>query len=98
MPAIRSLFSLVFPKVFGTTQGKSAYANISSGAKTPSSTHKLASKSSMPAIRVKKEFTVRSRHKDEVSIVELSHMPFGSDPTTSRNSSEKKPTTPHESV
>ncbi|KAF6829345.1 CFEM domain-containing protein [Colletotrichum plurivorum] len=98
MPAIRSLFSLVFPKVFGTTQGKSAYANISSGAKTPSSSQKLTSKSSMPAIRVKKEFTIRSRHKDEVSIVELSHMPFGGDHHTSRNSSEKKPTTPHESV
>ncbi|KAF6815225.1 CFEM domain-containing protein [Colletotrichum sojae] len=98
MPAIRSLFSLVFPKVFGTTQGKSAYANISSGAKTPSSSQKLTSKSSMPAIRVKKEFTIRSRHKDEVSIVELTHMPFGGDHHTSRNSSEKKPTTPHESV
>lgn len=100
MPAIRSLFSLVFPKVFGTTQrGKSNYANISSEQKQMSDSQKLTSKgSSQRAIRVLKEFSVRSRHRDDVSYVEheLTNMPFA-DPTP-RHSSDKKPTTPHESV
>ncbi|KAK1536051.1 CFEM domain-containing protein [Colletotrichum paranaense] len=100
MPAIRSLFSLVFPKVFGTTQrGKSNYANLSSQQKDLSNSQKVSSKgSSKPAIRVLKEFTVRSRHRDDVSYVEheLTAGPF-TDPS-SRPSSEKKPITPHESV
>ncbi|KAL0936073.1 CFEM domain-containing protein [Colletotrichum truncatum] len=97
MPAIRSLFSLVFPKVFGTTQGKSNYANISSQQQM-SGSQKLSSKaSSFLAIRVKKEFTIKSKHKDDVSIVELNSIPYSGDPV-SRPPSERKATTPHESV
>ncbi|TDZ30088.1 hypothetical protein CTRI78_v011889 [Colletotrichum trifolii] len=99
MPAIRSLFSLVFPKVFGTTQGKSNYANLSDQ-KQMSSSQKLSSNASKyPAIRIKKEFTIRSRHRDEatsvVDPVELRSMPYQGD---SWPPSATKPTTPHEAV
>ncbi|OHW99270.1 CFEM domain-containing protein [Colletotrichum incanum] len=101
MPAIRSLFSLVFPKVFGTTQrgGKSSYANLSEQQKPTSHSQKMSSKGSLrKAIRVQKEFSLRSGRRDDVSYMEheLTDIPFR-DPN-SRVSSEKKPTTPHESV
>ncbi|KPM41712.1 hypothetical protein AK830_g4838 [Neonectria ditissima] len=97
MPAIRSLFSLVFPKVFGTTQRDKPYANISNQSKPISNSQKNFSKgSSQPAIRVKTEFTVHSRHQDDSSCVELTNME--SDDREERHSSERKPTTPSESV
>ncbi|GJC80387.1 hypothetical protein ColLi_03225 [Colletotrichum liriopes] len=97
MPAIRSLFSLVFPKVFGTTQrgGKSSYANLSEQQKATPNSQKMSSKgSSQKAIRVQKEFSLRSGRRDDVSYTEheLTDLPFR-DPN-SRVSSEKKPTTP----
>lgn len=68
MPAIRSLFSLVFPKVFGTTRGgdKASYAlNSFSPASKLSSMNKLksqggASSSGGTQIKVKQEWTVMS--------------------------------------
>ncbi|KAK7951030.1 CFEM domain protein [Apiospora aurea] len=67
MPAIRSLFSLVFPKVFGTTRGdKSSYAlNSFSPASKLSSGNKLKSQggtstSGGTQIKVKQEWAVMS--------------------------------------
>ncbi|KAK8137908.1 CFEM domain-containing protein [Apiospora sp. TS-2023a] len=68
MPAIRSLFSLVFPKVFGTTRGdKSSYAlNSFSPASKLSSGNKLKSQAGTSSssggtqIKVKQEWTVMS--------------------------------------
>ncbi|WQF77475.1 Putative extracellular membrane protein, CFEM [Colletotrichum destructivum] len=101
MPAIRSLFSLVFPKVFGTTQrGKSNYANISDQHKLQSGSQKFSSmgSASKKAIRVQKEFSLRSGRRDDVSYTEheLTNLPFR-DPN-SRASSEKNPAMPHEAV
>lgn len=101
MPAIRSLFSLVFPKVFGTTQrGKSNYANISDQHKLQSDSQKFSSigSASKKAIRVQKEFSLRSGRRDDVSYTEheLTNLPFR-DPN-SRASSEKNPAMPHEAV
>ncbi|OLN88357.1 hypothetical protein CCHL11_00225 [Colletotrichum chlorophyti] len=103
MPAIRSLFSLVFPKVFGTTQkSTSSYANLKGQPGQMSNTPKLSSKnSSKRAIRVCKEFSIRSRHRDDMDTSltehELGKMPsFGEE--FSRPASAKKPTTPHETV
>ncbi|KAK6842793.1 hypothetical protein PG990_005268 [Apiospora arundinis] len=64
MPAIRSLFSLVFPKVFGTTRGdKSSYAlnSFAAGSKL-SSGNKLKSQASTGGtqIKVKQEWAVMS--------------------------------------
>ncbi|KAK8050267.1 hypothetical protein PG994_011997 [Apiospora phragmitis] len=68
MPAIRSLFSLVFPKVFGTTRGdKSSYAlNSFSPASKLSSMNKLKSRGDTSSsgggtqIQVKQEWVVMS--------------------------------------
>ncbi|KAK8027858.1 hypothetical protein PG991_004914 [Apiospora marii] len=67
MPAIRSLFSLVFPKVFGTTHAnKSSYAlNSFSPASKLSSTNRLKSQGATSSsggtqIKVKQEWTVMS--------------------------------------
>ncbi|KAF4468575.1 CFEM domain-containing [Fusarium albosuccineum] len=108
MPAIRSLFSLVFPKVFGTTRGeRSSYANISHPSSNPLSknSQKSSSKvlsshpSSHPSIRVRTEFSTRSAHVDDSSAVELTqmgHQHYHVDHR--RHSSEKKPVTPNEPV
>ncbi|KAK1978650.1 CFEM domain-containing protein [Colletotrichum cereale] len=102
MPAIRSLFSVVFPKVFGTTQrgGKSSYANLSEQQNPISSPLKLSALKPHAAIRVQKEFCVRSGRRGDVSYTEheLIQIPFRDPNSNSRTSSEKKPTTPHESV
>ncbi|KAK2016857.1 CFEM domain-containing protein [Colletotrichum eremochloae] len=94
MPAIHSLFSVVFPKVFGTTQrgGKSNYANLSEPTDPSSGPLKL------PAIRVQKEFFLKSGRRGDVTYTdhELIQIPFR-DPN-SCSSSEKKPISPRESV
>ncbi|KAK1585038.1 CFEM domain-containing protein [Colletotrichum navitas] len=93
MPAIYSLLSVVFPKVFGSTQrgGLSNYANLSEPANPTSSTSKL------PAIRVQKEFFLKSGRRGDVSYTdhELDQTPFR-DPNSC--SSQKKLATPLESV
>lgn len=94
MPAIRSLFSLVFPKVFGTTQrSQSQYADISNQHKVISgSTPKNGSRiSAHPGIRVKTDISVRRREVDEESAVELTDM-------RRECSSSEKPMAPRESV
>ncbi|KAK2054782.1 CFEM domain-containing protein [Colletotrichum caudatum] len=101
MPAIHSLLSVVFPNVFGSTQrgGKSNYANLSEPTNPTSDPRKIPSKVSfIPAIRVQKEFFIKSGRRGDVSYTdhELLQIPFR-DPN-SRTSSEKKPTTPLESV
>ncbi|KAI8669647.1 CFEM domain-containing protein [Fusarium keratoplasticum] len=93
MPAIRSLFSLVFPKVFGTTaRSKSEYANISEG-KQASSSQKSTSKalSQGQGVRV-------SKNPNETSAMELTDMRFDYHHHHGRHSSEKLPVTPREPV
>ncbi|EFQ32463.1 CFEM domain-containing protein [Colletotrichum graminicola M1.001] len=93
MPAIYSLFSVVFPKVFGSTQrgGLSDYANLSEPTDPTSGALKL------PAIRVQKEFFLKSGRRGDVSYTdhELSQLPFR-DPNS--RSSQKKLATTLESV
>ncbi|KAJ4312890.1 hypothetical protein N0V84_009699 [Fusarium piperis] len=91
MPAIRSLFGLIFPKVFGTThRSKSEYANISEG-KQVSSSQKSTSKalSRGQSVRV-------SETPNNTSTMELTDMRF--DHHHERHSSEKLPVTPREPV
>ncbi|RTE80648.1 hypothetical protein BHE90_004855 [Fusarium euwallaceae] len=89
MPAIRSLFSLVFPKVFGTTaRSKSEYANISEG-KQPSSSQRSTSK----ALSQGPGGVRASKTPNETSAMELTNMRF--DYHHGRHSSEKLPVTPH---
>jgi hypothetical protein len=87
MPAIRSLFSLVFPKVFGTTNAKSSYGYGQSGygknsrglgsaskaSKQRSNKPKQASQRSQSSqIQIKQEWTVQNNPKDDgASDVEL---------------------------
>ncbi|KAM5349279.1 hypothetical protein ACJ41O_005786 [Fusarium nematophilum] len=98
MPAIRSLLGAAFPKMFGTTQrGKSNYANLSNQSKPLSNSRKNHSKSSShPVILVNTEVSVRSRHQDDASTVELANMSYA-DPE-GRQSSEKKRAVPSETV
>ncbi|RSL67658.1 hypothetical protein CEP53_002874 [Fusarium sp. AF-6] len=92
MPAIRSLFSLVFPKVFGTTaRSKSEYANISEG-KQPSSSQRSTSK----ALSQGQGGGRVSKTPNETSAMELTNMRF--DYHHGRHSSEKLPVTPREPV
>ncbi|RSL98397.1 hypothetical protein CEP52_010355 [Fusarium oligoseptatum] len=92
MPAIRSLFSLVFPKVFGTTaRSKSEYANISEG-KQPSSSQRSTSK----ALSQGQGGVRASKTPNETSAMELTNMRF--DYHHGRHSSEKLPVTPREPV
>ncbi|RSM06413.1 hypothetical protein CDV31_009187 [Fusarium ambrosium] len=93
MPAIRSLFSLVFPKVFGTTaRSKSEYANISEG-KQPSSSQRSTSK----ALSQGQGGVRASKTPNETSAMELTNMRF--DYHHGRHSSEKlPPVTPREPV
>jgi hypothetical protein len=98
MPSIRSLFSKIFPKVFGTTnKGQSSYANISNQSKQGVNPQKNTSRiSSKPAVQVEPEFTVMSRHQEDSSCVELRDMTY--DDHEGRPSLEKKPATPREPV
>lgn len=95
MPAIRSLFSQIFPKVFGSTQrSMPPYANLSNQSKPISNSQKTPSKAeSQPAIRVKTEFSVRSSDHDNSSTVELTNMSY-----ERHHSSQGRPTTPREPV
>ncbi|KAH6972889.1 hypothetical protein BKA56DRAFT_691503 [Ilyonectria sp. MPI-CAGE-AT-0026] len=95
MPAIRSLFSQIFPKVFGSTQrSMPPYANLSNQSKPISNSQKTPSKAeSQPAIRVKTEFSVRSSDHDNSSTVELTNMSH-----ERHHSSQGRPTTPREPV
>ncbi|KAK2000998.1 CFEM domain-containing protein [Colletotrichum falcatum] len=73
MPAIYALFSVMFPKVFGTTQrgAKSNYANLSEQKNPASTPLKLTSKiSGRAAIRVHKEFFIKSGRRGDVSYVD----------------------------
>ncbi|KAF7558016.1 hypothetical protein G7Z17_g316 [Cylindrodendrum hubeiense] len=93
MPAIRSLFSQMFPKVFGSTaRSKPGYADISNQSKPISS----SKASYQTTIQVKTDFSVnssRSRHHDDSSTIELTNM------TPSHHERHhSKPTTPRESV
>ena len=70
MPAIRSLFSLVFPQMFGTTQGdKSTYAMSSMGAKSKLSQPRPKDRgdtthTATTQINVKQEWTVATSPLD----------------------------------
>jgi hypothetical protein len=91
MPAIRSLFAVMAPKIFGSTQ-KSAYPTNGSKMSNFSS-----SKGTPKPIKVTNSFTVRSKNADESSFLELTpfETPFDSEddrPTT------RKPTVVKEAV
>lgn len=59
MPAVRSLFSLIFPKVFSTSKKDSSYAFASFGPSARlSSQPKLGGSQQRSQIRVKQEWTV----------------------------------------
>lgn len=90
MPAIRSLFSLVFPKVFGSTnRSKSDYANIE--AKQGSSSQRSESNNlsqQSQGVRV-------SKMPNQTSAMELNDMRFH---YPRQHSVEKPPVTPREPV
>ncbi|KAF5718536.1 CFEM domain-containing protein [Fusarium mundagurra] len=73
MPAIRSLFGQVFPRVFASTnRSKNSYANISKESK-PTSDRKGGANT--PQITIETEISTRySRHHDDSSVIELTHM------------------------
>ncbi|KAK9778379.1 hypothetical protein SCAR479_04781 [Seiridium cardinale] len=74
MPAIRSLFSKVFPQMFGTTRGgksEYAYGNSQGYSSKLSGKPKLVSTTDSAHIRVKQEWTVMSNAVDNRSDVEL---------------------------
>ncbi|KAM0228301.1 hypothetical protein ACHAPO_010845 [Fusarium lateritium] len=73
MPAIRSLFGTIFPRVFGTTnKSKDAYANISHNSGHLSRSHRHDLKS-LPTqnTRVEADPSAFSRHYDDSSVMEL---------------------------
>ncbi|KAG8356337.1 hypothetical protein FVEN_g5656 [Fusarium venenatum] len=73
MPAIRSLFGTLFPRVFGTTnKSKDAYANISYNSGHLSKSHKHDFKGIATLdTRVEADLSAFSRHNDDSSIMEL---------------------------
>lgn len=74
MPAIRSLFSQVFPRMFGTTRGEKSeygYGNSRGHNSKLSARPKLESTASNAQIRVKQEWTVMSNPAENRSDVEL---------------------------
>ncbi|KAJ1331186.1 CFEM domain-containing protein [Microdochium nivale] len=85
MPALRSLLSLVMPKVFGTTTQRQSASPAGESGKSGKSGPKrsgsgglssvLSTKSSGGGvgigIRVKSEFTVRTKQRDESTFIEL---------------------------
>lgn len=66
MPAIRALFGLMAPKVFGSTQSSDKTWASQNTAK-PSGTRRH--------IRVRSEIAVSTKHIDDGSVVELSPFP-----------------------
>ena len=68
MPAIRGLFGLMAPKVFGSTQRSN---------KTWGSQNTTKLRGTRRHIRVRSEIVAKSKHFDESSVVELS--PFQTD-------------------
>ncbi|KAF3008299.1 hypothetical protein E8E14_005381 [Neopestalotiopsis sp. 37M] len=108
MPAMRSLFATLLPKVFGTTHQKSQYPTGNSTSGNDKSTN---DKSISSRIKVKSEFVITSRTKghDEGSFVELT--PLDSDDEQHRHERKQskfdfewerqdtqKPAAPRESV
>ncbi|KAF4972595.1 hypothetical protein FSARC_868 [Fusarium sarcochroum] len=97
MPAIRSLFGLVFPKVFASTnRSKLSYANVSNS-KPLSASNRISSKPlSNPKIKVETDISMYSRHQDDSSIMELTRMRH--EDQEDRQWTERKPTVPSEPV
>lgn len=90
LPAMRAVLTKLLPKVFGTssnrTGGKQHYYSGSKygpggvGGGGSSSNGKMMSYTEAPHVRVRSEFTVRSRRRDESSFVELDDLSTGLPP------------------
>ncbi|ENH62838.1 hypothetical protein FOC1_g10006304 [Fusarium oxysporum f. sp. cubense race 1] len=95
MPAIRALFGIIFPKVFASTnRSKNSYANISES-KQPTSDRKGGN---TPQITIETEISTRySRHHDDSSVIELTHM--GREQGHEESAwTDRRPTVPSEPV
>lgn len=92
MPAIRSLFAVLAPKIFGSTN-KGTYPTHG-GSKM---SHFSSSKGTAKPINVTSTFTVRSKNADESSFLELTpfETPFDSEDDRPM---PRKPTVVRESV
>ncbi|KAH7125892.1 hypothetical protein EDB81DRAFT_730175 [Dactylonectria macrodidyma] len=98
MPSIRSLFSQIFPKVFGSTQRSTPpYTNLSGQSKPISNPSRGSKMPAQQSIRVDTDFSVRSKHRDDSSTVELTTL-AESHEDRRPESETKRPMTPSESV